>query len=97
MALNASLRVMMQAMYQIANAQIVDGPGWMETELYDVDAKAEHVQPPWTNFTKYFVTCLRIGFCQLKFHRGTKALQAYVPGRPTKEVTIEVSRRVNAN
>ena len=45
-ATNIPLRLMMMSTYRISDIQIVGAPSWMDTELWDVDAKAEHpVQP----------------------------------------------------
>jgi uncharacterized protein (TIGR03435 family) len=35
------LRLIIKLMYKIHDSQIVGGPGWMDTELWDVHAKAE--------------------------------------------------------
>jgi uncharacterized protein (TIGR03435 family) len=73
---NASLLLMKQLVYHIASTQIASAPGWMDTELFDVDAKAER---PATldQLHEMFRNMLADRFV-LKFHRVTKELPAYV-------------------
>ena len=40
-ARNVPLRMMITAMYRITDSQIAGGPVWIDTEHYDIDAKAE--------------------------------------------------------
>ena len=40
-ARNVPLRMMITAMYRITDSQIAGGPDWIDTEHYDIDAKAE--------------------------------------------------------
>ena len=40
-ARNVPLRMMIMAMYRITDSQIAGGPDWIDTEHYDIGAKAE--------------------------------------------------------
>src|SRR5579862_6753057 len=40
-ATNCPIKVMIQAAYRVKAEQIVGGPGWLDTERFDMDAKAE--------------------------------------------------------
>ena len=75
-ARNVPLRLMIKAMYRITDSQIAGGPGWIDTELYDMDAKAAR---PSTldELHEMFRTLLADRF-QLRFHRETKEIPAYV-------------------
>jgi len=42
MAQNVSVRLMISLMYQVPMRQITGGPGWLDTDHYDVEAKADH-------------------------------------------------------
>jgi hypothetical protein len=55
-ATNQPLRMMIKAMYRITDSQIAGGPDWMNTEMYDVQAKAEH-PPAATSCMKCFKPC----------------------------------------
>jgi len=39
-AMNVTLRMLMKTAYQIHDTQIVDGPGWIDVDRFDVSAKA---------------------------------------------------------
>lgn len=42
MAQNVSVRLMISLMYQVPMRQITGGPAWLDTDRYDVEAKADH-------------------------------------------------------
>lgn len=42
MAQNVSLRLMISLMYEVPQGQIVGGPDWIDTDKYDLEAKADH-------------------------------------------------------
>ena len=73
---NAPLRLMIKLMYKINDQQIVGGPDWMNTDLWDVEAKAEHATTL-DNLHIMFQNMLVDRF-QLKFHKETKELPAFV-------------------
>ena len=75
-AKNVPLRVMIALMYHVADSQISGGPDWINTERYDVEAKAEH-PASLEQLHEMFQTLLSDRF-ELRFHRETKELPAYV-------------------
>lgn len=70
------LRLMMKLMYKITDSQIVGGPAWMDNDLWDVDAKAERPSNL-DQLHEMFQTLLADRF-QLRFHKETRELAAYV-------------------
>lgn len=75
-ATNIPMRLMMMSVYRISDSQIVGAPAWMDTERWDVDAKAEH---PSTldQLHEMFQTLLADRF-KLQFHRESKEISAYM-------------------
>jgi uncharacterized protein (TIGR03435 family) len=70
------LKLMMKLMYKITDSQIVGGPDWINTDRFDVRAKAE--QPTTLdNLHIMFQTLLADRF-ELKFHRETRTLPAFL-------------------
>jgi uncharacterized protein (TIGR03435 family) len=67
---------MIKAMYRITDSQIARGPDWIDTEHYDIDAKAER---PSTleELHEMFRTLLADRF-QLRYHHETREIPAYV-------------------
>jgi len=39
---NVPVKLMISLMYKVAIRQITGGPGWLDNDLYDIDAKADH-------------------------------------------------------
>jgi uncharacterized protein (TIGR03435 family) len=70
------LRLIIKYAYKIIDSQIIGGPGWMDTELYDFEAKTDR---PVTRaeVAVLFQTLLADRF-KLQFHRETPALSALV-------------------
>jgi uncharacterized protein (TIGR03435 family) len=70
------LKLMIKLMYKITDSQIVGGPDWINTDRFDVDAKAE---TPTTldNLHIMFQNMLVERF-NMKFHRETRTLPAFV-------------------
>ena len=75
-ATNIPLRLMMMSVYRISESQIVGEPSWMDTERWDVDAKAEHPSNL-DQLHEMFQTLLAERF-KLQFHREPKEIGAYV-------------------
>jgi len=74
-ARNVPLRLMIKTIYRITDRQIVGGPDWIDTEHYDLDAKADR---PSTidQLHEMFRTLLADRF-QLQFHREIRLASAY--------------------
>jgi len=75
-ATNVPLRLMIKVMYRINDSQIVGGTDWMDTDLWDVDAKAERPSSV-DQLHEMFQTLLAERF-KLQFHRERKEIAAYV-------------------
>jgi uncharacterized protein (TIGR03435 family) len=75
-ASNIPLRLMIKLMYRMTDSQIVGGPSWIDTEKWDVPAKAAR---PSTldQLHEMFQTLLTDRF-KLQFHREMKEMRAYV-------------------
>ncbi len=69
------LRLMIRLVYRITDSQLIGGPAWLDTERWDVEAKAE--KPATVDqLHRMFQTLLADRFA-LKFHRETRTLPAY--------------------
>ena len=75
-ATNIPLRLMMMSVYRISDSQIVGEPSWMDSESWDVDAKAEHPSNL-DQLHEMFQTLLADRF-KLRFHRESKEIVAFV-------------------
>jgi uncharacterized protein (TIGR03435 family) len=74
-AQGATLRLMIMLMYKVADSQIVGGPAWMNSDRWDVNAKAEHPSNI-DQLHEMYQTLLADRF-QLRFHMETKEQTAY--------------------
>jgi uncharacterized protein (TIGR03435 family) len=80
-ARNLSVNTLIQAAYDLKQWQIVGGPGWVATDHYDIEAKAEG-NPGFKEKLEMFRPLLADRF-QLKFHRETRRMPIYslTPGK----------------
>ena len=74
-ATGVPLKLMIRLMYRITDSQIQGGPDWMNTDRFDVRAKAEKPSNI-DELHEMFQTLLADRF-QLKFHREMKTISAY--------------------
>lgn len=70
------VRIMIKLMYKITDSQIVGGPKWMDTDQWDIEAKAEHASTL-DQLHEMFQTMLADRF-HLKFHKEQREIPAYV-------------------
>jgi len=75
-ATNISLRVLIQVAYRVKDDQVVGGPGWMSSDLFDMNAKAE--KPSSAEELHVMLQNLLADRFQLRFHRETKELPVYL-------------------
>ena len=73
--MRAPLRLMLQVAYRMRNDQITGGPDWLDTDLWDVQAKAE--RPSTTEELHVMLQDLLTERFQLKFHREKKEMPIY--------------------
>ena len=66
-------RILITYSYKIIDSQLVGGPNWLDTELYDFDAKADHSLTR-AELAPMFQTMLADRF-KLQFHRETRTMQ----------------------
>lgn len=69
------LRKYLSVAYQVKAEQIVGGPGWMDTDFYDLNAEA--AKPSTIVELHIMLQNLLTERFKLRFHRETKELQAY--------------------
>ncbi len=77
---NASLQFLIQMAYQIRDFQLSGGPGWIGSDQYDIDAKAEgHARrQDWLQTMRPMLQALLNDRFKLKLHRETKKLPVFV-------------------
>jgi uncharacterized protein (TIGR03435 family) len=75
-ARNVSVKALILRAYGLQQQQVSGGPGWLETDLYDIDAKAESASTP-EQFNRMLQALLADRF-QLTFRRDTKELPVYI-------------------
>lgn len=74
-ASNIPLRLLIRTAYQIQDDQIVDAPGWVATDRFDITAKAEDGSSP-ADLLPMLQTLLADRF-SLAFHRETRELSIF--------------------
>jgi bla regulator protein BlaR1 len=91
-ATNATLKMLIKAAYSIYDHQLIGGPGWLESERFDIVAKA----PPHTpdNQLGPMLRTLLTDRFKLKLHRETRQMPVYAlvlgkDGPKFQEVTRE--------
>jgi uncharacterized protein (TIGR03435 family) len=73
---NESLRSYLYVAYQVRPEQIVGGPGWLDSELYDLNAEAE--KPSSIEDLHIMLQNLLTERFKLRFHYEAKEMRAYV-------------------
>ncbi len=76
LATNVPVRLMIKLMYHLTDQQISGGPGWLDTDEFDVHAKADHSHS--LEELHVMFQNLLVGRFKLQFHKETKELPAYV-------------------
>jgi uncharacterized protein (TIGR03435 family) len=74
---NTSLRDLIAFAYALHPAQIAGGPGWIETDKYDLYAEASGKGAPESQQIRTMVQNLMADRFSLAFHRATKELSVY--------------------
>ena len=74
-AANVTLKFLIQSAYGLQDYQVSGGPGWMETERYNIEAKPD--SPTGFNVWREMLKSLLADRFQLTFHRETKEFPAY--------------------
>lgn len=76
-ATNVPVRLIIRLMYRLADSQLVGGPAWLNTELYDIEAKTEMRGATSDQLHEMFQTLLTDRF-KLRFHEETNEASRYV-------------------
>jgi uncharacterized protein (TIGR03435 family) len=74
-ATNVPVKLMIKLMFHLNDRQISGGPGWLDTDLYDVDAKADG--PHSLDDLHVMFQNLLVDRFKLKYHKETRILPAY--------------------
>jgi len=75
---NTTLMDIITFAYDVQQKQVVGGPSWMDSEKFDIDAKPDVPGVPSGTQLKTMVKKLLADRFQLKFHKDTKEMSAYV-------------------
>jgi len=73
---NVPVRAMIMVAYRMRLDQIVGGPSWLDSERYDMEAKAERPSSPDELHT--MLINMLVDRMQLRFHREQRSLPRYV-------------------
>jgi len=74
-ATNVPVKLMIKLMFRLNESQIVGGPHWLDTDLYDVNAKAD--RPESIDELHIMFQNLLIDRFKLQYHMETRMLPAY--------------------
>jgi uncharacterized protein (TIGR03435 family) len=74
-ARNCPVKVMIQVAFRIKADQIVGGPGWLDTDRFDMEAKAE--KPSTADELHVMLMNLLVDRLQMKFHHEKKDMRMY--------------------
>jgi uncharacterized protein (TIGR03435 family) len=72
---NCSIKGMITVAYRVKPEQIVGGPSWMDTDLYDMEGKAE--KPSNADELHVMLMNMLVDRLQLKFHHEKKEMKMY--------------------
>ena len=72
---NCSIKTMITVVYRVKPAQIVGGPSWLDTEPYDMEAKAEKPSSPDELHT--MLMNLLVDRMHLQFHKEKREMRMY--------------------
>lgn len=74
-ARNCTIKMMIEVAYRVKAEQIVGGPGWLDTDRFDMEAKAE--KPSSVDELHVMLMNMLAERLQLKFHRERRELSIY--------------------
>jgi uncharacterized protein (TIGR03435 family) len=74
-ATNVPVKLMIKLMFHLNDRQISGGPGWLDTDLYDVEAKADG--PHSIDELHVMFQNLLVDRFKLAYHKETRTLPAY--------------------
>ena len=74
---NATLKFLIQSAYRIQSDQIAGGPGWLDSDRYDIDAKTEHPEKIEPDQLKTMLQNLLADRFRLRTHREAREMTVY--------------------
>jgi uncharacterized protein (TIGR03435 family) len=89
-ATNAPLRVLIMMAYGVADWQVSGGPGWMNSEYFDIEAKPEH--PASREQIFQMLQSLLSDRFQLKLHKETREVPVYILAETGKAYGLHENR-----
>lgn len=75
-ATNSSLKLLIMIAYDVSDRQVSDGPGWLNSEFYDVEAKAE--RPATRQQIHLMLQSLLADRFKLRIRKQTREVPMYV-------------------
>lgn len=78
MTINTSLMDLVKFAYGVQDRQVLNGPAWMDSDKFDIAAQPDIPGSPNNDQLNSMVKKLLADRFQLKFHRDSKELSAYV-------------------
>jgi uncharacterized protein (TIGR03435 family) len=87
---NQSLRALIKTAYRVLDWQISGGPGWIDSEHYDIEAKADG-NPPLLAIVGPMLRALLEDRFGLKVHRETRQLPVFALSAVKKGLKIQPS------
>jgi uncharacterized protein (TIGR03435 family) len=75
---NEPVRLLIRVAFRLQNAQIAGGPGWLDTNRFDVEAKTGRPEKPTPDQLSPLMQDMLTERFHLKFHRETRELTVYV-------------------
>lgn len=74
---NEPVKLLIRAAFRIQNAQIAGGPGWLDTDRYDIEAKTGHPEKIEPDQMGPLLQSLLTERFNLKFHMETRELPVF--------------------
>lgn len=74
-AWNCPIKVMIEAAYRVKPEQIIGGPGWLDSDRYDMEAKAE--KPSSADELHVMLVNMLVDRLRLKFHHERREMRRY--------------------
>ncbi len=74
---NEPVKLLIRTAFQMQDAQVAGGPGWIETERWDIEAKTGHKEKPKPDELAPLMQSLLAERFNLKFHREKRELTVY--------------------
>src|SRR5450432_2805332 len=74
-ASNCPIKLMIQVAYRVKPEQVIGGPAWLDTDRFDLQAKAE--KPSTAEELHVMLMNLLVDRLQLKFHKDKKDMPMY--------------------